>query len=102
MKEINFSKAIKLGISIIVKQRRLELGLTQQELAKETGLSRQHISNIERGIFAPSLETIIYLNHALKINIVQLLEWAIQLSVVNNSIDIVNKGVNSAIDNLED
>lgn len=32
-----------------IKQRRLELGISQGELSKRSGLSRVQISNLERG-----------------------------------------------------
>ena len=36
-----------------VKERRLELGLSQEALAREVGVSRQTIVNIERGANEP-------------------------------------------------
>jgi len=38
-----------------VKERRLEAGLSQQDLASEVGVSRQSIISIERGRYVPSL-----------------------------------------------
>lgn len=38
-----------------VRQRRAEAGLSQDELAKEVGVSRQSIISIERGRYVPSL-----------------------------------------------
>lgn len=32
-----------------IKQRRMELGISQDELSKRSGLSRVQISNLERG-----------------------------------------------------
>ena len=32
-----------------IKQRRMELGLSQEDLAKKAGVSRVQISNLERG-----------------------------------------------------
>lgn len=32
-----------------IKQRRLELGISQDELARRSGISRVQISNLERG-----------------------------------------------------
>ena len=38
-----------------LKEHRLKLGLTQEELAKAVGVSRQSINSIERGRYTPSL-----------------------------------------------
>jgi len=38
-----------------VKERRLRRGLTQEELARSVGVSRQSINSIERGRYTPSL-----------------------------------------------
>ena len=39
-----------------VKEYRLDLGLSQQELANAVGVSRQSINSIERGRYTPSLQ----------------------------------------------
>lgn len=39
-----------------IKELRLELGWTQQELADAVAVSRQSINSIERGRYVPSLE----------------------------------------------
>lgn len=46
---------------------RRQLNLTQEQLAEATGISVDMISNIERGINAPSFETIEKLAKVLKI-----------------------------------
>jgi putative transcriptional regulator len=38
-----------------VKEQRVRLGLTQLELAKAVGVSRQSVISIERGRYVPSL-----------------------------------------------
>jgi putative transcriptional regulator len=38
-----------------IKERRLQRGLSQEELANLTGVSRQSINSIERGRYIPSL-----------------------------------------------
>jgi len=38
-----------------VKEIRLELGFTQEDLAKKVGVSRQSIISIEQGRYVPSL-----------------------------------------------
>jgi len=41
------------NIESTVKQRRLEAGLSQEALARELGVSRQTVVNIERGVSEP-------------------------------------------------
>lgn len=48
-----------------VRERRLELGLTQEQLAYEAGLNRSYITDIERGARNLSLTNIARLVHAL-------------------------------------
>lgn len=38
-----------------VREHRLRLGITQEELARSAGVSRQSIISIERGRYTPSL-----------------------------------------------
>lgn len=40
-----------------LKARRIEKGLTQEQLAAETGVTRTAITNIERGLTKPSIDT---------------------------------------------
>jgi putative transcriptional regulator len=46
---------MKEALSNRIKAHRLARALTQQELATETGVSRQSIISIERGRYVPSL-----------------------------------------------
>ncbi|RTH04553.1 hypothetical protein CSW50_02435 [Thermus scotoductus] len=41
-----------------IRQRRLELGMTQQELASRVGISRQYLTEIETGRRKPTLNTL--------------------------------------------
>lgn len=50
-----------------VKTVRLKLGLTQQELATEAGVTRQSIGNIEQGTITPQTSTLLPILHALGI-----------------------------------
>ena len=42
-----------------IRARREELGLTQAQLADELGVTHQHVSGIESGISAPSLDLLV-------------------------------------------
>lgn len=50
-----------------MRERRLELNLSQQEVADRTGLSRANYSHIERGRSEPNLEQMVSIAKALKV-----------------------------------
>jgi transcriptional regulator with XRE-family HTH domain len=52
-----------------VRERRLELNLSQEGLAEKSGLHRTYISDIERGIRNISLKNLVVLMSALEISI---------------------------------
>ncbi|MCA9388413.1 helix-turn-helix transcriptional regulator [Candidatus Berkelbacteria bacterium] len=57
-----------------IKSKRLELGISQEELGFRTGLDRTYISGIERGQRNPSLKNIGKLADALEVKIGKLFE----------------------------
>ena len=42
----------------VVKERRTELGLSQEDLAERCGFDRKSISRVETGAFSPSLDRV--------------------------------------------
>ncbi|MCY3917318.1 MAG: helix-turn-helix transcriptional regulator [Chloroflexi bacterium] len=68
---------IDVAFGKAMKSRRLELGISQEELAFRAGLHRTYISNLERGRKGPSLRVAIRLAFALEMSapdLVQLTE----------------------------
>jgi len=63
----------KLGEKI--KEKRLEVGMTQEELADRTGLHRTYISGLESGTRNPALKNLNKLSKALKISIDSLMKF---------------------------
>ena len=53
----------------LVRLRRMELRMTQQEVAGMTGVSTSFIGHIERGEKVPSLETVAQLARALDLSL---------------------------------
>jgi len=51
-----------------VRQARMKIGISQEELAFQSGLDRTYISGIERGTRNPSLKNIEKIAKALKIS----------------------------------
>lgn len=43
-------------IGIRIMQRRKEHGLTQEQLSEELGVSKNHLSSIERGVYVPTTQ----------------------------------------------
>jgi len=65
MEDIN----IKVKFGLVVRERRLQLHMTQEELAEITGLHRTYISEVERGERNISLENISKISSALQISL---------------------------------
>ncbi len=51
-----------------VRARRKALGLSQSELAKELGVTHQHVSRIELGDVTPSLQMLLKLSRTLGVS----------------------------------
>jgi len=64
-KDKEFSHQIRADFGNKVKQKRLELRLSQEELAFEAGLHRNYVGSVERGERNISLENICRLAKAL-------------------------------------
>lgn len=71
MLNINFYK--KLGANI--KKRRIELGLTQQELADRMEMSLNFVGKIEVAFSKPSLDTVILIAQALETSVSDLCKF---------------------------
>lgn len=48
----------KKALGAIIKKRRNEVGMTQDQLSSVTNLSRNYISDIENGRYTPSLNAL--------------------------------------------
>jgi transcriptional regulator with XRE-family HTH domain len=57
-----------------VREHRLSAGLSQEELAQAAGIHRTYVSSLERGQRNVSLDNIIALARALKVDAARLLE----------------------------
>lgn len=61
-------------LSELIIQRRKELGMTQEDIQAATGINRQQIGRIERGVFVPSLPQLESITTLLKFSIADILE----------------------------
>lgn len=62
------------ALGYLVRQRRIELGISQEELGLRANLDRTYISGVERGVRNPSLTAIVSLANGLGISVSMLLE----------------------------
>lgn len=58
-----------MKIEILIKEVRLQKNMTLETLAKLSGISKGHLSKIERQEREPKLSTIILIARALKVDI---------------------------------
>lgn len=61
-----------MRIKILVKKVRLEKNMTLEELARLSGISKGHLSKIERGEREPKISTLIQIALALKVDLNEL------------------------------
>jgi len=63
-------------VSRLLKERREELELSMNEVARRTGLSQQTISFVERGMRMPTLDTLLRISEALDVDLWRILRKA--------------------------
>ncbi|ARA99098.1 helix-turn-helix domain-containing protein [Geobacillus thermodenitrificans] len=71
-------------LGAIIKQKRKEAGMTQDQLSTATNLSRNYISDIENGRYTPSLNALSKIAICLDIDLNVLKMTEIQDITVNN------------------
>lgn len=67
----------KAFIASKIREARKKIGMKQGVLAKEIGISANHITRIEQGIYVPSLETFLKMAQVLQLD---LKEFGIEIS----------------------
>jgi CheY-like chemotaxis protein len=67
---------LKALLGATIKNKRSTLGISQEELAYRAGLHRTYVSDVERGMRNPSIESIEKLAGALEISVSMLFEQA--------------------------
>lgn len=63
-----------MEIGLKLKQARINSGITQENIARQLGVSRQTVSNWERGVFYPDIVSIIRLSEIYDISLDNLLK----------------------------
>ncbi len=67
-----------------LKQVRLSLGYTQQDVRSNTGISCDTLRRIENGLVIPRYETLEYLSYFYKVDLLPILMKHRKLSHINN------------------
>jgi len=62
----NWVMEAKEAFGIVLKKVRKEKGVSQEQLGLQANIERAHISKLERGLFQPSLSTIIEIAEVLQ------------------------------------
>ena len=66
--EVKAAEPLLFKLSRVVRQRREELGISQEELSNRSGLHRTYISDVERGSRNLSVRNLIRLAWALEMS----------------------------------
>ena len=64
-RKLHSPSEVNLAFSSVLRELRLQRGFSQEALAFESGVHRTFVSQLERGIKTPSLQTVIKLAAAL-------------------------------------
>lgn len=67
-------KLITQRMAVRLKRLREEQGLTQERLAKRSGVSHGYLARLEIGMHDPSLSTLAKLAKALRVTVAELVE----------------------------
>ncbi|NET26873.1 helix-turn-helix domain-containing protein [Okeania sp. SIO1I7] len=65
---------ILTALGRLIKQRRIKLGISQEELGFRSNLDRTYISGLERGVRNPSLTALVNLAGGMGISVSELLD----------------------------
>jgi transcriptional regulator with XRE-family HTH domain len=75
VKEVAFDPLLK-AVGKVVQEKRLSMGISQEELARRSSLHRTYISDVERGSRSVSLITLCKLAEALQTEVSHLVRDA--------------------------
>jgi transcriptional regulator with XRE-family HTH domain len=68
--------SLTLAFAEAVRQARSELGISQEELGRRSGLHRAHVGEIERGEISPTLDSVELIATALEVHPADLIRSA--------------------------
>lgn len=68
------SNVLTIVLGAAIRDRRIAMHISQDQLAKRSGLHRTYLSDVERGARNPSIKTIEKIAQALQVPVVKLFE----------------------------
>lgn len=74
-------------LGVRIKECRIKKGITQSELAKLIGTTMQNISQYERGIRNPKIETLQKIADALSVDVYSIVDWDTESKMIENDIN---------------
>ena len=77
--------AISFQVARLLKEEREKQGLSLNVLAQRAGLSRQTVSYVEQEVQSPSLDTLLRITSALKIDLERIIARARKRASASNS-----------------
>jgi CheY-like chemotaxis protein len=80
---------LKILLGVAIKKQRTSLSISQEELAHRAGLHRTYVSDLERGVRNPSMDSIEKLARALRLSVSTLFEQARTDNQVKQTVDIL-------------
>jgi two-component system response regulator len=86
---------LKILLGVAIKTQRNSLDISQEELAYRAGLHRTYISDLERGVRNPSVDSIGKLARALEVSVSDLFEKASDGNGSNQIVEILFVGDNA-------
>jgi two-component system response regulator len=86
---------LKILLGVAIKTQRTSLDISQEELAYRAGLHRTYISDLERGVRNPSVDSIGKLARALEVSVSDLFEKASDGNGSNQIVEILFVGDNA-------
>jgi CheY-like chemotaxis protein/DNA-binding XRE family transcriptional regulator len=85
---------LKILLGVAIKTQRTSLEISQEELAYRAGLHRTYISDLERGVRNPSVDSVGKLARALEVSVSDLFEKASDGNGSNQIVEILFVGDN--------
>jgi len=80
---------LKTLLGMAIKTHRASLGISQEELAYRAGLHRTYVSDLERGVRNPSVDSIGKIVHALEVSVSSLFKGAGELNEMKQLVEIL-------------
>jgi CheY-like chemotaxis protein len=80
---------LKTLLGVTIKTQRASLGISQEELAYRAGLHRTYVSDLERGVRNPSMDSIEKLARALQLSVSTLFEQASKDNEAKQTVEIL-------------